>query len=558
MLSGVQPDDYRPLFEPGCPKRHSRLLRAASPVLARLVERLSGSGLSVILADSRARILERRVEEPDLLRQLDEAMVTPGFVFAEDITGTNGLGTALESRQVVKVVGSEHYVDRLQQLTCVAAPIFDPLSGQLEGIIDFTCAVEKTSPLIVPMAEQAARDIEEQLLLQQGATERALLEAFLAASRRSRGGILLMNERFQMSNAIAARLLRGMDHAVLWEQAGQALAADHAMHQELALSDGSTITAHIEPLRDGGVVIGVQLEIRRPRDDEGRVLRTPQNGIRTRPPLGLAGHSRRWVAACSVARDAVAGCVPLLLMGEPGVGKLAVALALCREVGAEPLVLDAAMGALEGLSGWTAALRNHLTGRPGTVIIRHLELLTAPAARTVLGIVAPATDRGWRFVGTLTLRGEEDRSGTLPGLAAARVELPPLRERIEDLPAIASSLLARQSSPPGRRLSAEAAQALMRLDWPGNLRELGTVLDRLAAATTRAEIRLADLPHDIMRGAARRRLTRFERAELHAILAALEETDGNKVEAARLLGISRSTVYRKLRALGVDLQRAAF
>jgi hypothetical protein len=95
--------------------------------------------------------------------------------------------------------------------------------------------------------------------------------------------------------------------------------------------------------------------------------------------------------------------------------------------------------------------------------------------------------------------------------------------------------------------------------WPGNVRELRRTINRLTApGPAYMPVRLADVPPDIATAAPRRPLTRFERAEISAILNALADCHGNKTDAARLVGISRSTLYRKLRAGGIDLENTAF
>jgi transcriptional regulator of acetoin/glycerol metabolism len=99
----------------------------------------------------------------------------------------------------------------------------------------------------------------------------------------------------------------------------------------------------------------------------------------------------------------------------------------------------------------------------------------------------------------------------------------------------------------------------MRLSWPGNVGELRSVVEQMLAAAPRGTTPgMTEVPVEVRQAAPRRTLTRFERAEVHAILEALTETAGNKKDAAALLGISRSTLYRKLQAAGVDLENTVF
>jgi sigma-54 dependent transcriptional regulator, acetoin dehydrogenase operon transcriptional activator AcoR len=142
----------------------------------------------------------------------------------------------------------------------------------------------------------------------------------------------------------------------------------------------------------------------------------------------------------------------------------------------------------------------------------------------------------------------EARAAPDPALGVRAVEIPPLRTRPEDVGPIAAALLG------PRRLRPEALQLLERLPWPGNVRELAAVL----RATRGAEIGVEDLPADLLAQAARVPTTGLQRVEAEAIARALAGCGGNKLEAARALGISRSTLYRKLRAYGLDLERRAF
>jgi transcriptional regulator of acetoin/glycerol metabolism len=107
-------------------------------------------------------------------------------------------------------------------------------------------------------------------------------------------------------------------------------------------------------------------------------------------------------------------------------------------------------------------------------------------------------------------------------------------------------------------IAPEALQTLARAEWPGQVRQLDQALRHAVGHRTEARIRLDDLPAAVRAGAHRRRLTPREQRDCQAIAAALADAEGNKVLAAELLGVSRSTLYRKMAAFGLDLDRKAY
>ncbi|WP_433503661.1 sigma-54-dependent Fis family transcriptional regulator [Pseudonocardia halophobica] len=535
---------YRPGVDP-----ESRLLRAAGPVLDAMNARLGELGVSFLLTDANARILERRVENRRLLHTLDSLHITPGFVFAEDAVGTNGVGTAVELGRTTRIDGHEHYVDELVRFTCVGVPIMDPLTRRPMGIVDITCGADRDNGLVTVLAEQTAKAIEQRLFEQQTIQERALLAHFLSSSRRSHAGILVLNDRVQMTNPQAARLLDGVDQPLLWDHVARVLAgscADGTVDSELPLPGGRSARTRTMPLRDGGAVIGALVEIR-PAAEPTASARP----ARVVAPDGLAGTDRAFLWACRAARAALAART-LVLCGEPGVGKAAVGSALLRERGDDPLVCDAARAEVSGLEAWFDELRVALAGPPGALLLRHLDLLDGLARRRLSAILGDAGARGWRCAATFTCASSWDDM-VLPGLDADQLRLPPLRNRLRDIPTLVAAFAA------PRRFAPEAVQLLMRLSWPGNIGELRRLVGRVLEATPGGAVPgLADLPPEVRRAAPRLTLTRFERAEIHAILDAMAETGGNKKDAAALLGISRSTLYRKLQAAGIDLDNTTF
>jgi transcriptional regulator with PAS, ATPase and Fis domain len=143
-------------------------------------------------------------------------------------------------------------------------------------------------------------------------------------------------------------------------------------------------------------------------------------------------------------------------------------------------------------------------------------------------------------------------------IAVLTVHIPPLRERLEDIPVLCDALLEKTPRATDQRgwiIEPEAVALLQKHDWPGNVRELGNVLER-AAAMAPSEVIGADLiRHALPLPSARRTASagpvdladRLARAERDAILEALEQSAGQKALAAQRLGISRSQFYEKLK-----------
>jgi len=144
------------------------------------------------------------------------------------------------------------------------------------------------------------------------------------------------------------------------------------------------------------------------------------------------------------------------------------------------------------------------------------------------------------------------------------LHIPPMRERRGDILSIMRSFLeqtAREAGLAGIEIDREAERALRYCDWPGNVRELVNVLERSVSALEGATIRVADLPFYIQRGqknAARREQTSLRelqsRNEREAIWLALKEADFQKARAARILGIHRTLLYKKMKKYNLPLQ----
>jgi two-component system response regulator HydG len=142
------------------------------------------------------------------------------------------------------------------------------------------------------------------------------------------------------------------------------------------------------------------------------------------------------------------------------------------------------------------------------------------------------------------------------------LRIPPLRERRQDVPLLAGHILERLSQNSGiaHELSDDAMRALLAYDWPGNVRELENCLERCCAITTGTMIHLVDLPSSMTGAPARllsetpeKRVMPLAELEKQAILSTIAQLNGDKLMAAKMLGIGKTTLYRKLKEYGVDL-----
>jgi DNA-binding NtrC family response regulator len=132
--------------------------------------------------------------------------------------------------------------------------------------------------------------------------------------------------------------------------------------------------------------------------------------------------------------------------------------------------------------------------------------------------------------------------------------LPPLRERKSDIPVLASTFLEKFSDAKSsaRTISEDAMRRLMAYDWPGNVRELENAIERAIALGTGPILHVGDLPSNLQYGSGERlpqndELLPLDELERRAIMRALRESGGDKLAAARMLRIGKTTLYRKLK-----------
>ncbi|OBH13601.1 sigma-54-dependent Fis family transcriptional regulator [Mycobacterium sp. E1747] len=484
--------------------RRSRLARAAAPVLDDLGAELAESRFCVLTADRSAAIIDRRVGQRGLGTALDRVLAVPGARFVEERTGTNALATAHELHAPVSVIGGEHFLESLRDFCCYAAPIRNPVTRRLEGVLDITGRTEDATPLLGPLVQRAVHDIEQRLLQSSTQAEQRLLAEFQAHPHAKSRAVMALGENVVLSNRHAVEIVRSCDHATL-----RAIAED--------LTDGESRQTTVT-LASGAQVL---LQVRSIPEARGALF-----GITS--CSHKASHAAASATGGSTSRVAV-------VVGEPGTGRTTAGR---RRAGPQAVVLDAAEG-----GDWIERARAALAGTPA-VLVDNIDLLPDRTAALLAQLVVRSAAHV--VLTTSPLDSADTGHLALTATALERMTLPPLRERRDDFPWLVHECLARVVPGTSLTISASALQLLAAYSWPGNLRELHGVLTSAARDRLRGDIIDSDLPATIRQGPPRG-LSGIEVAEHDAIVAALRATRGNKVAAAARLGIGRTTLYQRLR-----------
>jgi Transcriptional activator of acetoin/glycerol metabolism len=550
----------------------SRLVRCSRPIIDRLSEETANIPLSIAVTDGKARVLTRVDNSRTIGLLLDNVSFAPGFDYAEGGMGTNGVGTVFESGQPIQIVGPEHFHERLQPFACSGTPIRDPLSGRIEGVLDISCLTEHSSPLMHALVRSAAHDIERNLLIDRSQCQQALFETFVRADARSRGGVMAVGGNVVMANTVAQGLLTPMERATIQDHVRYLMSRHDRVVDQLELSTGKVVRIKSTRIVVGNDVAGMVIEIALiaegtpPTPSQMVAERTVptlamHSGADLSLPLRLtpstlsgSGQSPLWKRACNDIASTASTHDALLVMGETGTGKFSLLAEIYHRVnpGGRSLLIDAVDISPSFYDDAEAALE--ATIRPTLYIFRNIDALSTDGVEELNKFLLALADSDRPVFVAATL-SDANLDSDLPFRDLLvhfqqAVTLPPLRHRTEDIATVVSQVLNKISQRRQTRVGPAAMRVISRYSWPRNITQLE---EALAAALLRrpvGDIQPEDLPgycHD----SARRQLTGMEALERDAIVKALHDADGNRVQAAATLGIARSSLYRKLKNFGI-------
>ncbi len=572
--------------------QNGRLYDAIKTCMAPAVDQLAGTGMVLITSDARGTLLTAD-GDPPLADQMVANRIMPGACWGEGHGGTNAVGTALTLGRPVQILAQEHFCEAGKPWSCNAGLIRDPVDGRILGVVDVTgpnnMMVLHAGPLVATLVNR----IQSHILMQETAERCRLIEMFHEEAGRGEA-MILCDARGRVvkatpdAGAILGRL--GCTMQLPSAAAIPGLGADVIDSPTLRGLPEWIRADWLTPLRVDGRCIGV-------------LLRLPPPARASTPSAATVAPAFRPIAEASpslapLLRQAeifAAQKVPILLEGETGTGKDVLARAIhaaspmaggpfialnCAALPKEILASEL-FGHAEG--AFTGARRGGAKGKlehahGGTLFLDEIGdmplelqpyLLRVLEEKTVcrLGEATPRRIDVRVVAATHMPLAQEIAEGRFRAdlryrLDVASLTLPPLRDRAADIPNLARALLRRIAADIEQdlRLDEPVMDVFRRYRWPGNVRELRNVLERMALLAPHGVLQWQHLPPALLDGAAAPRSSdivpaapmTLKSAEQRMVLAALQNEGGNVSHAARALGISRATLYRRLLAYGVQ------
>jgi transcriptional regulator of acetoin/glycerol metabolism len=580
------------------------LLAHAQPAIAALAGEMRTSGNIIVLTDGSGLILESLGDDAFLSRA-ERVALRPGVSWCERSRGTNAIGTAIAERAPAIVHGPEHFLAANEFLSCSAVPICDPYDN-IVGVLDITGEAGPFQRHTLALVKMSMQLIENRLFASMFASEivvefhsrpefiGTLSQGMLAL--RTDGSILAANPIALAELGLGRNGLRSHSFGSLFGtplstllDAGRRGRPDLL---ELRLANGQRLHARVRASAGAPAAISLPIPAAEP------VAPRPPRVAAPLPHKGVTLAALRTGdagidAALAKLTRVIGRDIPILIQGETGTGKELVAQAIhnesCRRGGPfvavncasipEGLIESELFGYEEG--AFSGAKKRGSPGKimaanHGTLFLDEIgdmplnlqaRLLRVLQERVVMplgsirshpvdiALICATHRRLKELIGRGQFR--EDLYYRLNGLT---INLPPLRER-SDLPALAERILRCElGAPPEVALAPEVLDLFARHAWPGNCRQLANVLrTALVMAGDDALIGPSHLPEDFFDDvvaasdagpqaqAAVAADAGLAELEFAAIRKSLAETDGNVSASARRLGISRSTIYRRLK-----------
>lgn len=540
---GLRPDKHATLelLSPGSLDaelaQNRALVNAAEAAMMQVSNTLNGLEFGIMLTDKTGLVLKSHLHRsPYLLR-----VMRPGLDLSENLVGTSAMSVAISTQSGAEVIGDAHYFNNLSHLKCIASPVFDT-DGTLAGILNITATSNFPHKIASQVLNLAACDIETALV-------KSLGDHFVCFGYGAK------------SSSVDGVLAFGAD--------GEVLGANSCALNMLGMSEITPQSAWFSDLfnaRFGDVISGEHVGLKLAISNNGaRQLVTLREVSRASNPktVSLNESMPKPVTFGDAALEQtltnriaiINSHLPVLLCGASGTGKSLAAQWLHKQSTESHLEsVEINCGAISP-DGLQEAFENLYSGTSvGCYYFRDLDLLCKRDQSRLARFIETKPDVTIICSSRVPLQTVHQtalREDLYYLLRPSMVNLPSLCTRMQAQQLI-DKLLHRGL--PKRRISANVYNALHSYTWPGNIRELITCIDQIAAtcpqnkAVTLKHVR-ALIGNPTPSTSSPTTHVRLDKVEISAINQALAFCNGNRSAAAKRLGISRSTLHRKLQAL---------
>jgi transcriptional regulator of acetoin/glycerol metabolism len=587
------------------------LMAIARPVMEDVYQCVQKSGTVIILTNSVGCMLDM-VGDDEVLRIMYGWRCGVGSILSEELVGTSSFGLALAERVPVQVAGSEHFVKQFHVSTGAAAPMFD-ISGRLLGLLGLVMPIDRYHVHSLGLVAAAARAVENQhqsdLLMAEQNSQLAQLNTILSTIS---DGILVWNtaNRLVHANPAASQMLGIPAQSMVGKPVGSLLTVPTVVEESILRGEPLTDVEGTIIVGERTVNCLISLDFVFKSSDklqwtiltlrsEKKLRKLVQQQVGATASLTLndiPGEAPQMQRVRNFVRSAAGAQASILIRGEVGTGKNALASAIHnagpRHDGPFVIFASASVPAelvIGDLLGYDESIENkRVSGRPskfelaqgGTLFFQNVDALPLEAQAVLinaleLGVVQRLGSHRVVEVDARVIASTSANMETLIAQGAFRpdlyyrlstfaITLPPLRDRPRDIPLVANRILDRLTRERGYPISlaAEVMDVFRKYAWPGNIREMEAVLGRAATQLAGAgTVELRHIPNNVrlmeanpqtIQPSLQVKVSSLGEMQRETILLMLQMHRGNVSRIAQVMGISRTTLWRKLKDYGID------
>lgn len=585
-------------------KQNKQLIEIAEPFMKELAELVKDSHIVVVLTDAKSMILET-IGDEKIMHNANQLRFIPGSYWSEEKVGTNAIGSAIKIDKPLQVNGCEHYCKQHHTWTCSAASIHNP-EGELIGILDMSGPFKRAHPHTLGMVVAAAKSIENQISLIEKNKELRIANKFSSAVFNSMSEGIISIDKFGkviwINKAASKMFAIDRDSAkerdikdVIGEQpAVEKMLSNHQPFNDedisiyrnkerLYLNASARMLVNKSGIADGFIII-----LRKMKAVKKMVNRMA--GSEARFCFGdIIGENRYLEKVKELGRRISNSEATVLIEGESGTGKEMMAQAIhnaslrrervflsinCAAI--PQSLLESELFGYEGGS-FTGARKK---GRPGkfelasggTLLLDEIgemplnmqaSLLRVLQEKEInrIGGLEPIPIDVRILASTNKDLEEEVRKGNFRKdlffrLNTVKIKMPALRKRLDDIEKLVEHfifILNQKSNQNIHAVENKVIDLLKKYDWPGNVRELQNVIERAVLLTEDGYIRVRHLPEEFKKSVEKevksidsKSLPLLKLKDMEKLMLEHSIQESKTItEAAKILGVSRSTFYRK-------------